>query len=42
MREDEASHAANAMAAGAARMPSPVRALLKGVSHVMTGTTYWV
>ena len=42
MREDEASHAANAMAAGAARLPLPVRALMKGVSKVMTGTTYWV
>jgi len=42
MREDEASHAASAMAAGAARLPLPVRALMKGVSKVMTGTTYWV
>jgi ubiquinone biosynthesis monooxygenase Coq7 len=42
MKEDEARHAANAMAAGAARLPFPVRALMKGVSKVMTKTTYWV
>jgi ubiquinone biosynthesis monooxygenase Coq7 len=42
MREDEARHAANAMAAGAARLPLPVRALMKGASKVMTRTTYWV
>lgn len=42
MKEDEACHAANAMAAGAARLPFPVRVLMKGVSKVMTGTTYWV
>jgi ubiquinone biosynthesis monooxygenase Coq7 len=42
MKEDEARHAANAMAAGAARLPLPVRALMKGVSKVMTQTTYWV
>lgn len=42
MKQDEARHAANAMAAGAARLPFPIRALMKGVSKVMTGTTYWV
>lgn len=42
MKEDEARHAASAMAAGAARLPFPVRALMKGVSKVMTQTTYWV
>jgi ubiquinone biosynthesis monooxygenase Coq7 len=42
MREDEAHHAATAMAAGAGRLPFPVRALMKGASQVMTQTTYWV
>ena len=42
MREDEARHAAAAMAAGAARLPLPVRALMKSMSKVMTRTTYWV
>jgi ubiquinone biosynthesis monooxygenase Coq7 len=42
MKEDEARHAANALAAGAARLPFPVRVLMRGVSKVMTGTAYWV
>ena len=42
MREDEARHAADALAAGGARLPLPVRALMQGVSKVMTRTTYWV
>jgi ubiquinone biosynthesis monooxygenase Coq7 len=42
MREDEARHAADALAAGGARLPLPVRALMRGMSKVMTQTTYWV
>ncbi|MDG4552196.1 MAG: 2-polyprenyl-3-methyl-6-methoxy-1,4-benzoquinone monooxygenase [Candidatus Contendobacter sp.] len=42
MREDEARHATTAMAAGAAHLPFPVRALMKGASKVMTQTTHWV
>ncbi|MDG4553033.1 MAG: 2-polyprenyl-3-methyl-6-methoxy-1,4-benzoquinone monooxygenase [Candidatus Competibacter sp.] len=42
MREDEARHAADALAAGGARLPLPVRALMRGMSRVMTRTTYWV
>lgn len=42
MKEDEAHHAANAMAAGAARLPFPVRALMRGASKVMTGSSYWL
>ncbi len=42
MKEDEARHAADALAAGGARLPLPVRALMQGVSKVMTQTTYWV
>lgn len=42
MREDEARHAVDALAAGGARLPLPVRVLMRGVSKVMTGTTYWV
>ena len=42
MKEDEARHATHALAAGGARLPLPVRLLMKGVSKVMTGTTYWV
>ena len=42
MREDEARHATHALAAGGARLPFPVRALMRGFAKVMTGTTYWV
>ena len=42
MKEDEARHATQALAAGGARLPLPVRLLMKGVSKVMTQTTYWV
>lgn len=42
MKEDEARHATHALAAGGARLPLPVRLLMKGVSKVMTETTYWV
>ena len=40
--EDEARHATHALEAGGARLPLPVRALMKGVAKVMTGATYWV
>ena len=42
MKEDEARHANEALAAGGAELPLPVRAMMKGVSKVMTQTTYWV
>ena len=42
MREDEARHATDALAAGGARLPLPVRVLMRGMSKVMTQTTYWV
>ena len=42
MKEDEAQHAARAMAAGAARLPFPARWLMRGAARVMTGSTYWV
>lgn len=42
MKEDEARHATHALAAGGARLPLPIRLLMKGVSKVMTKTTYWV
>lgn len=42
MKEDEAQHATEALAAGGARLPTPIRALMKGVSKVMTQTTYWI
>lgn len=42
MKEDEARHATHALEAGGVQLPLPVRALMKGVAKVMTGTTYWV
>ena len=40
MREDEARHAENAAAAGAAELPAPVKAAMTLVSKVMTVTAY--
>ena len=40
MREDEARHAEQAAAAGAAELPAPVKSLMAMVSKVMTHTAY--
>ena len=42
MRTDEATHGANARAAGGAELPGPVRALMRHTARIMTGTAYWV
>lgn len=42
MKEDEARHATDALIAGGARLPLPVRLLMTGVSKIMTQTTYWI
>jgi ubiquinone biosynthesis monooxygenase Coq7 len=42
MRTDEVAHGAAALAAGGARLPAPVRTLMRTVSGIMTGTAYWV
>jgi ubiquinone biosynthesis monooxygenase Coq7 len=42
MREDEARHGENAANAGANRLPSPIRALMKLTSKIMTRTAYWL
>lgn len=42
MKEDEARHATHAVVAGGVRLPLPIRLLMKGVSKIMTKTTYWV
>lgn len=42
MRTDEATHGANARAAGGIELPGPVRALMRQTARVMTGTAYWV
>ena len=42
MRSDEAHHGAMAQHAGAAALPLPVRAAMRIMSKVMTGTAYWI
>lgn len=40
MKEDEARHADQALAAGAAPLPLPVRWLMRGAARLMTGTAH--
>jgi 3-demethoxyubiquinol 3-hydroxylase len=42
MRAEEIAHGASAQAAGGHRLPVPVRALMRRVAGVMTGTSYWI
>jgi ubiquinone biosynthesis monooxygenase Coq7 len=42
MSADEARHGRNAMLAGGAELPRPVRALMKLTAKVMTRTAYWI
>jgi ubiquinone biosynthesis monooxygenase Coq7 len=42
MRREEIAHGAAATAAGGARLPAPVCALMRHTARVMTGTAYWV
>ncbi|MCO6441754.1 MAG: 2-polyprenyl-3-methyl-6-methoxy-1,4-benzoquinone monooxygenase [Nitrococcus mobilis] len=42
MRLEEGGHAATALEAGAARLPGPVRQLMRLSARAMTGTTYWI
>lgn len=42
MRNEEAEHGENAVKAGAAELPGPVKALMRATAKVMTRTAYWV
>jgi len=42
MRDEEEEHGDNAINAGAADLPAPVRRLMKMTAKVMTKTAYWV
>jgi 3-demethoxyubiquinol 3-hydroxylase len=42
MREDEIRHGQSGMDHGAAPLPAPLKAAMRGFSQVMTRTTYWV
>ncbi|MGH8631277.1 MAG: 2-polyprenyl-3-methyl-6-methoxy-1,4-benzoquinone monooxygenase [Burkholderiales bacterium] len=42
MKQDEARHAATALAHGAAELPAPVRLMMRAAAKLMTGSTYWI
>jgi ubiquinone biosynthesis monooxygenase Coq7 len=42
MRDEEENHGANARQAGAARLPRPVRRLMRLSARMMTRTAYWI
>ncbi len=42
MKDDEARHADDALAAGALPLPAPVRWLMRGAARVMTGTAHHI
>ena len=42
MHEEEAGHGENAIDAGAAELPPPVKRLMKLTAKVMTRTAYWL
>ncbi len=42
MRLDEQAHGEKARAAGAALLPAPVGAMMRGAAKVMTTTAYWI
>ncbi len=42
MRDEEQEHGANAVAAGAAELPRPVKEMMRLTAKVMTRTAYWL
>jgi len=42
MKKDEAEHGAAARALGAAELPAPVQAIMRGAAKVMTTTAYYI
>ena len=42
MKDDEALHAAGALAEGAAELPAPVKAMMRAAAKVMTATAHYV
>jgi len=42
MRDDEERHATVAIAAGAIRLPRPIKAAMQLTSNIMTRTAYWI
>jgi 3-demethoxyubiquinol 3-hydroxylase len=42
MRDEEKQHGDNAIGAGAAELPAPLRSLMRLTARVMTRTAYWI
>jgi ubiquinone biosynthesis monooxygenase Coq7 len=42
MKEDEAAHASDALAAGGVELPQPVRAMMRAAAKVMTTTAHYI
>jgi ubiquinone biosynthesis monooxygenase Coq7 len=42
MKEDEAAHAASALAAGGIELPAPVKGLMRAAARVMTTTAHYI
>jgi 3-demethoxyubiquinol 3-hydroxylase len=42
MKQDEANHAAQALAAGAVELPAPAKALMRAAASVMTTTAHYI
>jgi ubiquinone biosynthesis monooxygenase Coq7 len=42
MRDDEVRHGQSGVEYGAKPLPAPAKAVMRGFSKIMTGTTYWV
>ncbi len=42
MRADEIHHAESGLAHGGVELPAPAKAMMRGISKVMTTTTYWI
>lgn len=42
MKEDEARHQKSAIDLGGAQFPAPLKAIMRGVSNLMTRSTYWI
>jgi ubiquinone biosynthesis monooxygenase Coq7 len=42
MRRDEVGHGEHVVRAGAAALPQPVRALMRGTARLMTMAAYWI
>ncbi len=42
MRDEEAEHGENAIEAGAAELPAPIKRLMQITAKVMTRTAYWI